>query len=267
MSEEVAQPFSVKINSPQSCGVDSGEYCAIWSGPDMPGDQRYDDACSACFETTVLQKNVVIGGLSTVQLLLMVDKPVAHITVRLNDVWPDGAVTRITYGILNLCHYQGHEHAEPLVPGKNFRAVLELDDIAYTIPAGHRLRLAISTACWPLIWPAPESATIDILEGEILLHDLVGVECPVPEFLPAEAAPMQQTETVRKSTNSRKVETNQTTGRQITIIQDDFGIVRDVANGLEYGGTALETWSIEKADPCRQEEKQSGYKHCAALTG
>ena len=35
------------ITSPQDTGADGGEYCAIWLGPELPGDQRRDDARSA----------------------------------------------------------------------------------------------------------------------------------------------------------------------------------------------------------------------------
>jgi predicted acyl esterase len=38
-----------------------------------------------------------------------------------------------------------------------------LDQIAYRIPAGHRLRIAVSTSYWPFIWPAPERATVSAL--------------------------------------------------------------------------------------------------------
>jgi len=32
--------------------------------------------------------------------------------------------------------------------------------MAYVIPKGHKLRVAVSTAYWPLIWPNPEQATL-----------------------------------------------------------------------------------------------------------
>ena len=41
------QTINVLISSPQDCGMASGEFCAIWLGADMPGDQRSDDAKSA----------------------------------------------------------------------------------------------------------------------------------------------------------------------------------------------------------------------------
>ena len=31
------------LSLPQDCGLDGGEYCAIWLGPEMPGDQRKDE--------------------------------------------------------------------------------------------------------------------------------------------------------------------------------------------------------------------------------
>ncbi|MBS0563931.1 MAG: CocE/NonD family hydrolase, partial [Proteobacteria bacterium] len=46
--------FETTLASPQDCGMDGGEFCAIWLGPEMPGDQRRDDALSACFDSTTL---------------------------------------------------------------------------------------------------------------------------------------------------------------------------------------------------------------------
>ena len=42
------------------------------------------------------------------------------------------------------------------------RVVLELDGIAQAIPAGHRVRLALSPAYWPWLWPAPEPVTLAV---------------------------------------------------------------------------------------------------------
>lgn len=48
-------------------------------------------------------------------------KPVAMVAVRLSDVAPDGRATRVTYGLLNLTHRDGHDEPEPLEPGKPYR--------------------------------------------------------------------------------------------------------------------------------------------------
>nr|WP_323368582.1 CocE/NonD family hydrolase C-terminal non-catalytic domain-containing protein [Profundibacter amoris] len=42
--------------------------------------------------------------------MLTSETPVAQIAVRLNDVHPDGKVSRITYGVLNLTHRNGSEN-------------------------------------------------------------------------------------------------------------------------------------------------------------
>ena len=49
-----AEKFTQTLASPAHCGAQGGEYCAIWLGPEMPGDQRADDAFSACLDTDPL---------------------------------------------------------------------------------------------------------------------------------------------------------------------------------------------------------------------
>ena len=90
-------PISVPVNSPQDCGAEAGEYCAIWLGPEMPGDQRGDDAMSACFDTAPSDQDTDIFGVPKVRLTLSTDQPQTQIAVRLCDVHPDGASTRAQY--------------------------------------------------------------------------------------------------------------------------------------------------------------------------
>ena len=52
-----------------------------------------------------------ILGVPEIVLHLASDKPVANLTVRIGDVAPGGAVTRVSYQVLNLTHRDGH--AEP----------------------------------------------------------------------------------------------------------------------------------------------------------
>ena len=77
-------------------------------------------------------------GNARVELELESDRPVAQLAARLCDVAPDGSSLLVTRGVLNLTHRNGHEHPEPLEPGRRERIVLELDGIAQAIPAGHR---------------------------------------------------------------------------------------------------------------------------------
>jgi predicted acyl esterase len=75
--------------------------------------------------------------------------------VRLNHIHPDGASTRITYGVLNLAQRDDHANANALPIGQEIEVSLDLDHIAYRVPKGHKIRIAISNAYWPLLWPMP----------------------------------------------------------------------------------------------------------------
>jgi hypothetical protein len=82
-------------------------------------------------------------------------------------VHPDGQSLRVSYGVLNLTHRDSHEWPTPLVPGERYRVRLQLNDCGAVFPAGHRVRLALSTTYWPMVWPAPEEATVTILGGTL----------------------------------------------------------------------------------------------------
>jgi hypothetical protein len=56
-----------------------------------------------------------------------------------------------------------------LVPGERYRVRIKLNDAGSAFPAGHKVRLAISTAYWPMIWPSPETATVRIFAGTLEL--------------------------------------------------------------------------------------------------
>ena len=158
------------ISSPQTCGLDSGEYCAIWLGPELPGDQRIDDAQSACFTTGELSNQLDIVGAPKVKLKLRSSTYTAQIAVRLNHIHPDGASTRITYGVFNLGHVDGHDTPRRLKKGETISIVFDLDQIAYRIFKGHKIRLSISNSYWPLLWPTPDKSEIEIVEGLSLIH-------------------------------------------------------------------------------------------------
>jgi putative CocE/NonD family hydrolase len=245
---ETEQSCALTIASPQTCGMQSGEYCAIWLGPEMPGDQRSDDAMSATQSTEPLTANKDIVGAPEVTLTLTCDKPQGQIAVRLLDIHPGGASTRITYGVLNLTHHKSHAAPEPLTPNAPITVTLKLDQTAYRVPAGHRIGLAISSAYWPLIWPSPEPTTLHISSGTLDLPLRPSGDADEWTFEPPEAETPWQVETLRESSNSRKTTTDWTTGTVTLEIIDDFGKLRDSDHGLINGSIAREWWTIHPDD-------------------
>ncbi|MEO0745294.1 MAG: CocE/NonD family hydrolase, partial [Pseudomonadota bacterium] len=239
----------VKVASPQDTGAAAGEYCAIWLGPEMPGDQRPDDARSACWDTPPLGETTAIVGRPIVTLNLRAEAAQGQIAVRLNHVHPDGASTRITYGVLNLSHRDSAAMPEPMPPDTDVTVTVTLDEIAYSVPEGHRLRVAVSTAYWPLIWPTPQKCGVTITGGHLDLPVAETSGADTRAFPPPDAAEPWQTEELRPEAHMRRQGTDMVTGTVSLIIEDDFGKLRDLDHGLITGSVARERWDIHPDDP------------------
>ena len=242
-------PLKATVQSPQDCGAESGEYCAIWLGPEMPGDQRRDDMLSTCFDSAPAEADTDIFGAPRITLDIASDKPQAHIAIRLNHVHPDGASTRITYGVLNLSHRGGASEPCSMPVGKTVQVVFHLDHIAYRLPKGHKLRVSISSSYWPLVWPSPEAATLSLSKGTMNLPVRRTAKRDEYTFPPPDAAAPWQTETLREDKSTRRREVDMQTGVVSLIIEDDFGKVRDADHGLIAGSIARERWDIHPDDP------------------
>ena len=251
------------IASPQHCGIAGGEYCAIWLGPEMPGDQRADDALSLCFDSAASDADQDIFGAPLVRLRLASDRPQAQVAVRLCHVHPDGASTRITYGVLNLSHRDSHANPTALEPGTIYDVTLALDHIAYRLPKGHRLRLAISSAYWPLIWPNPQAATLSLSQCTLEVPVRALAAGDEWQFEPAEGAAPQAVITRRKDSHCRRVETDLASGEVSLMITDDFGETEDAGHGLISGSVAREHWRIHPDDPLCA----SGETHWSEIIG
>ena len=154
MKDELASTLSV--------GFMAGQWCPHGLDPDQPGDQRIEAGGSLVFDSTVLDGELEILGAPVVELDLACDKPNGMVAVCLSEVLPDGAATRISYGLLNLTHRDSHEFPEALEPGRTYRIRVQLNEIAHRFGAGHRIRVAVSSAYWPIAWPSPEKATLSI---------------------------------------------------------------------------------------------------------
>ncbi len=183
---------SQTIQSPLSVGLFAGKWCSYTYAPDLPHDQREEDGGALIYESAPLASSLEILGPPAVELEITSDRPVAMVAARLSDVAPDGKATRVTYGLLNLTHRNGHAEPEPLVPGEHYRVQVDMNHIGQVFPRGHRLRLSLSTSYWALAWPPPEASRLTIYNSRSAL--LLPVRPPREEdtkvtFEPAEGAP------------------------------------------------------------------------------
>ncbi|MER9820197.1 CocE/NonD family hydrolase [Mesorhizobium sp. M0129] len=135
------------------------------SAEEAPTDQQNDDARSLTFDSEPLDASFEILGGPVVTLDLAVDKPIAFLAVKLNEVDPSGRSKRVAYNVLNLTHRDSDEFPQSLEPGKRYRIPLVLQDCAHVFEAGKRIRVTVSTSHWPAYWPSPEPVTLTLYAG------------------------------------------------------------------------------------------------------
>ncbi len=241
------------IHTPMTMGMRQGEWCGYGLVPDCPADQREDDGCSVVFETAPLGEAVEILGAPVLELDVSADKANAFVAARLSDVAPDGSATRMTYGVLNLTHRDSHEFPEALEPGKTYRVRIQLNDMAQNVPAGHRIRIALSNSMWPLFWPSPEPVTVTLATGISTLtlptRTPRDSDASLPSFGPPESARPWETITLEPGDYQRRVEHDDTTGDAAVIVVNDSGLTRDPATDWEFGSRVEQRFSITEGDP------------------
>jgi uncharacterized protein len=250
------RPVTLAFSSPQTTGLRAGEWCAFGAEGEMPLDQRPDDGRSLTFDSEPLAARTEILGAPVVELDVAADEPSALLAVRLNDVQPDGTSTLVTYGLLNLAHRESHEQPEALEPGTFHRVRIQLNDIAHAFPAGHRLRIALSTSYWPIAWPSPAAVILTLRTGNSALY--LPVRPPSPDdgrlrpFEPPVAAAGQRRKTLRELPLKRTIEIDLATNETVYTFQSgEFGasLARIEAIDMDLGATFLKRHRISEYDP------------------
>jgi hypothetical protein len=218
----------------------------------LPLDQRIDDIGSLVFDSGALDKQIVLVGDPAAHLDVAVDRPVALVCVRLSDVAPDGRVTKVTYGLLNLAHRDGHAAPAALEPGRRYKVKVRLNEIAHVFAPGHRLRVAVSTVCFPLTWPSPEPVTLSLHAGESLIElPFVkdGALRIVEPFGPAEYARPRPSTVLRPGGDERRIIHDLISGRTAMHVWRDDGCIRIDDIGTEVAYSKLKDISIVGGDP------------------
>jgi predicted acyl esterase len=161
----------------------------VWWG-DAKGDMRPDDAGSLVFDSPILAEEFEIVGFPKVHLRVSTDAPLAHWIARLEDIQPDGSVSLITGSLLNGSQRDSRLDPEPLLPYEVYDIEFDMHFTTWTFKPGHRIRLSISNALFPMVWPTPYPMTTKLFLGNESTH----IELPVipsvkrktPSFLPPE---------------------------------------------------------------------------------
>lgn len=251
LSSRSGPAATLTVRSAQDSGTAAGEFFTLKPDAEMAGDQRIDDAGSLVFQTEPLEAPLEILGRPRLTLRIAIDVPLGNIVARLVDVHPDGAATRVSFGVLNLAHRNGNADPLPMRPGIAERIELTLDAAGYRFRPGHRIRLSISTAYWPMILPPPTAVTATIETDESLLSlpvrsagdDAVDVPAPAHDGL------LPTYREVLPAATSRRVERDLSSGLTRYRIHEDTGAAEHPATGLTTRQVRDECWTIDPEDP------------------
>lgn len=141
-------------------GVEAG----FWWG-ELLSDPRPVDAFSLVYDSAPLDRDLAILGRPHALLRASATAKQADWFARLSDVAPDGTVTQITGAGLNGAQRESMSKPREVEPGKVYPLDIEMHVTSWVFPKGHRIRVAISNALWPMIVPTPYSMTTSLELG------------------------------------------------------------------------------------------------------
>ncbi len=244
-----ADGVSITISSPETTGWTAQSWCAYGVTADGPLDQNGEAGLATLFETEPLDGEVEIFGHPRLDLNVASDVPQANLAAVLSMVAPDGRASFITHGVLNLTHRNSHAEPEPM-PERPVSAEVQLNVIGQTIPAGYRLRLALSSAYWPILWPSASKATLTITDARLTLpHPPEDAELNLPTFSDPEGAQPAPIESLAVGSTQRSREIDLASGTETYARRDDHGTSFHRHTGLKMASRSAEVFTIHPDDP------------------
>jgi len=256
--EREGESATFPLASPLTTGAAAGSWCPFGSPEELPSDQGEDDRRSLLFDSQPLRDRIEILGTCELRLKLSSDSAFGLIAARIEDVFPDGASARVTYALLNLTHRESHEDPEALVPGETYDVTLRFKDAAHAFLPGHRIRLALSTAYWPIAWTTPWRFTLTLhTRGSSLqlpVRPARAEDAQLHEFEQPEGAPGPRTTELHQGTTVKSVSScpsGEIVFRISTEVAENGGpaLTRIEDTSTEHGHSVVEEFSIVESNP------------------
>lgn len=254
LSSNEADMKAVSFKGNLSHGLFRGTYCPFGFKGDFPCDQKYEDSKCLCFDTELFEEDTEIVGLPFVDMVLSSDKPLANISVRLVDIYPDdGEHVLMCWGQLNLTHRESHEFPSYLNPGEKYNVRVDLDATGVKVEKGHKIRIALSSCDWPQAWPTPETPELTLYSGKLSLP-IYNKAVQPPKFgKPTIVKSSLELEKRRDYNRSKKLEYDY--GKDVWRLTDilDSGSIKINNNGkvsgFYFGECNTNIWEIDPNDP------------------
>lgn len=184
LAQSQAAPATHQLQYVPTVGVEAG----FWWG-ELLNDTRPVDAFSLVYDSAPLDEDVAILGRPHALLQASATAPLADWFARLSDVAPDGEVTQITGAGLNGAQRDSMSDPKDLEPGRVYPLDIEMHLTSWVFPKGHRIRISISNALWPMLIPTPYAMTTSLelggSGGSRMTLPIVPLQGePAPEFSP-----------------------------------------------------------------------------------
>ena len=162
LSVEPAQDATHNMTYKASVGLEGGGQTMWWGS--IPPDQQPMDDHSLVYDSEPLEAPLEILGRPVAKLNVSATASRANWVVRISDVAPDGQVTQVAGAAFNGTHRNSAREPQDIVPGEEFSLEIKLHFTSWVFPKGHRIRVAISNAQWPMLWPTsiPMESTLAI---------------------------------------------------------------------------------------------------------
>ena len=154
------EPLTHHLKYTPSIGVEAG----FWWG-ELLSDQRPVDAFSLVYDSAPLTEDIAIMGRPHALLWASADAPLANWFARLSDVAPDGQVTQITGAGLSGAQRESMTNPRALQPGRVYPLDVHMHLTTWVFPKGHRIRLSVSNALWPMVLSTPYNMTTSLELG------------------------------------------------------------------------------------------------------
>ena len=176
-----------KLRYIPTVGIEASGRGSWWG--DIPWDQRGTDAYSLVYDSDPLEQDLEILGFPRAILHVSADAPLANWIVRISDIAADGTVTQVGGAGASGSHRKSSEKPEALVPDQVYTLEFDLHFTSWVFPKGHRIRLAVNNAAWPMIWPTPYAMTTTLtVDGANASHVVLPLvpesDGEQPDFLP-----------------------------------------------------------------------------------
>ena len=242
-TQEAAQTLPYRAGAGMAAGG--------WWG-EQTGDMAADDAHSLVYDSAPLTETMEIMGMPKVLLRVAADAPFYQWSVRLEDVAPDGKVALVSGAAINPAQRVSRLEPQALVPGVPTALSTSIHFTTWRFQPGHRIRLAVSNAQFPMIWPSPSAGTTSLFPGEntwielpvVAPHQASSVACALPPPEPNDAAPFGK-ELTRNGPVFSSVRNEQTGQSTFSTSSDISWAIRDNT----YQSSEAYRWDVNDAAP------------------